>query len=169
MRRLAFAARIGDDGRFEPRAADGLGRKLRDEFGVDDDGAGVRVREIEPQEVRRRERVQEHGHEPRPDRAHREGHVHGRVVQQQRHALARPEPERAQRMTGPGRQRAQVPVGQRAGGAAERNAIGMRGIGEQDVARIAALRDREADFARAGRIVRDRIPDGRIHSPAPSA
>ena len=161
---------VGDDGRLERGVAHGLGRKLARNIRLDHDHARARIREIELQQIRRRQRVEENGHEACTDRTEDEGGIERRVVEQQHDALAALEPERGERVAAARGEPAEFVIGERAGRTAHGDAIPVAAIeiAEQDIARVVAIGHRKADLARAGTIVGNVIDDGRRHGVVPA-
>ncbi len=85
---------VDHDQRVQRRVLAGLRVEARRKFGVGDRDGGAGVREIELQQVRRRQRVDQQRHEADAHRAEERGRIGRRVVEEHQDAVAALQAER---------------------------------------------------------------------------
>ena len=87
---------VGDDQGSQPRSLAGRRIEPVGESRIADGNRRPGIGEIELQQVRRRQRVDQQRHEARADRAEQRRRIGRRVVEEQQHAIAALQPERLQ-------------------------------------------------------------------------
>jgi len=174
LRRCMAADRAIDDNECaELRVLAGLGIEARAEFRLHDGKGGAAIGEIELQQVRGRQRINQKRHKACAHRTEESGRIGRRVVEEEQHAVAALQAQGNEGMAPAAGLRAKLGIGLRPGRSGQRQPLAKAfgEIVEENPARIVALRDLEADFARAGAIPRNAIGDlrrqGLRHHDAP--
>jgi hypothetical protein len=164
--RVFACVAVHHDQRLQRRVLAGFRIESRRKLGFGNRDGSAGVRQIELQEVRRRQRIDQERHEARTHRAEEGRGIGRRVVEEHQDAVAALQAQRLEPMSPLRRLGAELRVGSRAAGAGERQpfAAAVRDIVEQNAAGVVAFRKRKSDLARAGIVPRDLIGNVVIHA-----
>jgi hypothetical protein len=159
---------VDHDQRMQRGIPAGLGVEARAKFGIGDGNSGTRIRQIELQQVRRRQRIDQQGDETGAHRAEKRRRIGRRVVEEHQDAVAALQSERRKAVAPARGVGAKLGIAARPQWSRQRYpvAAAFGKIVEQDAAGVVVLRDRKSDLARAGAVWRDGVEDrlrGRRH------
>ena len=159
--RVIAGRAIDHDQRAQPCILAGLRVEARDKLGVGDGNRGAGIGEIELQQVRRRQRVDQQRHEAGAHRAEECRRIGRRIVEKHQNAVAALQPERDKAVAPAAGFGAELGIAARSARADQRRpvAAALAEIVEQDAAGVVGLRNRKADFARTGAVGRHAVGD----------
>jgi hypothetical protein len=152
LRHGVFACRAVDhDQGLQRRVLAGLRIEPRGKLGLRDRDYRARIRKVELQQVRRRQRVDQQRHEARAYRAEKRSRVGRRVVEEHQDTVAALQAQRLKAMPPLRSLGAEICVSARPAGAGQRQSLAaaVAEIVEQDAAGVIIFRNRKADLARA--------------------
>ena len=152
MRHRVIAGRAVDhDQRPQRRIRAGRGIEARAKFGIADGNGSIRIRQVELQQIGRRQRIDQQRHKTGADRAKERRRIGRSVVEKHQDAIAALQPQRDKAVAPARGLRAELAVAARTQGAGQRQPVVVPPVEiiEQDAAGIIGLRDRKADFPRA--------------------
>ena len=152
---------VDHDQRVERRVLAGLGIEAGAEFGIGNGDRGAGVGEIELQQVRRRQRVDQQRHKTCAHRAEERRRIGRGVVEEQQDAVAARQAQRGKAVAPSRSIGAKLAVGARPRRAGQRHPVAATcgQVVEQDAAAIVMLGNRKADLARGRTILRNLIGD----------
>ncbi|MET3303624.1 hypothetical protein ACVIW3_003575 [Bradyrhizobium diazoefficiens] len=140
---------IDDDQRTQARVLARLCIEARAEFGLGHRDGRAGIGEIELQQIRRRQRVDQERHEAGTHGAEEGGGISRRIVEEQQHAIATLEAERDEAVAPAASLRAELGICARARRTNQRElvAISLAEIVEQHAAGVVDFRNGKADLA----------------------
>lgn len=152
---------VDNDQRSQLHAEAKNARKLLAERRLGQRHLGARVSEIELQQIRRREDVDQDGNQPRADDAEERRWINRSVIEQQNDAVAAVQPQRQQSVTPSRRIGGELSVAAPARGAddSEMIAASCSQVLEENFTRVVAFRKSEADLRCAGAIPRNLVEE----------
>ena len=156
---------IDHDQRAQRRVLAGLGVEAGTKFGIGDGNSGAGIRQIKLQQVRRRQRVDQQRHEAGSHRAEERRRIGRRIVEEHQDAVAALQAERDKTVSPAAGFSAEFGIAARSKRADQRGAVSaaLRKVVEQDAAGVIGLRNRKADFPRAGAVRRYLVGDFACH------
>ncbi len=170
-RRRGVAARfaVDDDQRAQAGRRAGLRIEARREFGIRHRDRGAGIGEIELQQVRRRQRVDQERHEAGAHRAEECGRIGRGIVEEQQHAVAALQAKRRETVAPAASFRAKLGIAAGPRGSDQRRlvAAALGELVEQHAAGIVGLRNGKADFTGARAVGGHLVADLAAHAASP--